>query len=272
MSGTSEAVSQATRLSEIGFPEFTTKLITDVFDALVSSNLRQTQAYIELLQETSKTLSGFINDTKDDISGEMLLDFLATVLPAGSNEPEQVTALAQADADGNVELSSNEVDTLNTALVLPDEAGAVAEGDMLANNQLKTAANNKYNYDIILNAVAKRVAANKYDLLKEMVKLGILRLVVERGEIETRLSFSTYGSSFSRDTLSKYNRKDFEVKAKAKTGKLISKWVEASASTKYTDVKVSTSNSTNQDSSGASVNIIGGVKIIFKTDYLPLNQ
>ncbi len=270
MSGTSEAVSQATRLSEIGFPEFTTKLITDVFDALVSSNLRQTQAYIELLQETSKTLSGFINDTKDDISGEMLLDFLATVLPADSEDDGQVTALVQVGEEAT--LDADQLTTLNNALVLPAEAGLVAEGDMLANNQIKAASSNKYNYNTILDAVAKRVAANKYDLLKEMVKLGILRLVVERGEIETRLTFSTYGSSFSRDTLSKYNRKDFEVKAKAKTGKLISKWVEASASTKYTDVKVSTSNSTNQDSSGANVNIIGGVKIIFKTDYLPLNQ
>ncbi len=265
MSGTSEAVSQATRLSEIGFPEFTTKLITDVFDALVSSNLRQTQAYIELLQETSKTLTNFINDTKDDISGEMILDFLATVLPASSENDGQVTALVQDTANqSNVVLTDDQANTLNSALTLPDEVGATK------NNAIAEKGSNVY--AVILEAVAKRVAANKYDLLKEMVKLGILRLVVERGEIETRLSFSTYGSSFSRNTLSKYNRKDFEVKAKAKTGKLISKWVEASASTKYTDVKVSTSNSTNQDSSGASVNIIGGVKIIFKTDYLPLNQ
>lgn len=266
MSGTSEAVSQATRLSEIGFPEFTTKLITDVFDALVSSNLRQTQAYIELLQETSKTLTNFINDTKDDISGEMILDFLATVLPASPTSSEndgQVTALVQAGEEAT--LDSGQLATLNSALYLPEHK---AEGGISANNQIT----GETNYNTILDAVAKRIAANKYDLLKEMVKLGILRLVVERGEIETRLSFSTYGSSFSRNTLSKYNRKDFEVKAKAKTGKLISKWVEASASTKYTDVKVSTSNSTNQDSSSASVNIIGGVKIIFKTDYLPLNQ
>ena len=36
--GTSAAVTEAARLGEIGFPEFTAKLITDTFDALVSAN------------------------------------------------------------------------------------------------------------------------------------------------------------------------------------------------------------------------------------------
>ncbi len=40
--GTSAAVTEAARLDEIGFPEFTCKLVTDVFDALVSANIRQT--------------------------------------------------------------------------------------------------------------------------------------------------------------------------------------------------------------------------------------
>ena len=79
--GTSAAVTEATRLSEIGFPEFTTKLVTDVFDALIAANIRQTQAYVELLREISKSLKEFINDTKDDIGPQELLQFLAAVLP-----------------------------------------------------------------------------------------------------------------------------------------------------------------------------------------------
>ena len=263
MAGTSEAVNQAARLSEIGFPEFTTKLITDVFDALVSSNLRQTEAYIELLQQTSKSLTSFINDTKDDISGEMLLDFLATVLPADASDEENVTALI-TDGSDNVTLSADQVTTLNGALTLPDGSGVAAD------NAVAVAGDNSF--DAILDAVANRIAANKYDLLKEMVKQGILRLVVENGEIETRLTFNTYGSSFSQETQTKYNRKNVTAKARAKTGLFTSLWVNASASTKYTSVKISTTNKTDQDRSGSRVNIFGGVKINFKTDYLPLNQ
>ena len=48
--GTELAITQAARPNEIGFPEFTAKLIIDTFDALVAANLRQTQAYIELIQ------------------------------------------------------------------------------------------------------------------------------------------------------------------------------------------------------------------------------
>ena len=66
-SGVDSAIATAARLDEIGFPEFTTKLVTDVFDALIASNLQQQKAYIELLQATAKSLKDFINDTRDDI-------------------------------------------------------------------------------------------------------------------------------------------------------------------------------------------------------------
>ena len=84
--GTQAAVTEAARLNEIGFPEFTAKLITDTFDALVSANMRQTEAYVELLTLVSKSLTQFINDTKDDIGGELILQFLARVLPDASSD------------------------------------------------------------------------------------------------------------------------------------------------------------------------------------------
>jgi hypothetical protein len=37
--GTSTAVTEATRLTDIGFPEFTAKLVKDVFDALLAATL-----------------------------------------------------------------------------------------------------------------------------------------------------------------------------------------------------------------------------------------
>jgi len=43
--GASQAVENATRLSEIGFPEFTAQLITDTFNAITASYLNQTSQY-----------------------------------------------------------------------------------------------------------------------------------------------------------------------------------------------------------------------------------
>lgn len=44
------------RLGEIGFPEFTAKLVKDVFDALLGTTLRQMEQYSELVAATAKTL------------------------------------------------------------------------------------------------------------------------------------------------------------------------------------------------------------------------
>lgn len=256
--GTSVAVTEATRLGEIGFPEFTAKLVTDVFDALVAANLRQTEAYQELLAATAKTLSSYLNDTRDDISGELVLQFLAAVAPPapGSDAPTAVVEGATLDDDTRT--------ALDAALALPDEDG-LAQPAAVPGGALDRAG-----LDAIYTAVANRIAADKYSLLKEMVKLGILRLVVENGLIETRLTFTTYGSSFAEANSSQYNRSAFAFRAKARTGALLSKWVDASASTSYRSVSVRTANETSRDTSGSQVQIFGRVEIRFKTDYLSL--
>ena len=249
---TSTAVSQATRLSEIKFPEFTAKLITDTFDALIAANIRQTEAYTALVKATAKDLTTYINETKDDISGEMILQYLATSLA-----PEQFSKIEKRqpllDADAKAINDACEVDGLPKPTI---PAGAITS---------QAAFNN------ILDAAAKRIAADKYTMLKEMVKMGILRLIVETGVIETKLTFTTFGSNYYYSNASKYNSSGFSASASVKTGKFVSLWCNASASTAYNTLSVSTANSSSSSSSSASVQIYGLVRINFKTDYQPLN-
>jgi len=261
--GASAAVTEATRLDEIGFPEFTTKLVTDVFDALVSANIRQTQSYVELLQAVSKSLSEYINNTKDDIGGEEIVQFLAMVLPPdnASGSSSNATKVASGQT-----LDSDAVTTLNAALEVPAEASVANDNKVATAGAVDAAA-----LTAITNAVAIRLAANKYDLLKEMVKQGILRVVVESGTIETRLTFTTYGSSFHQTQSNKYHRDSFAFRSKAKTGGLVSLWAKASASTSYTSINVRTTKETQRDITGSRVQIFGGVTLNIKTDYLPLN-
>lgn len=255
MAGTSVAVSEATRLGEIKFPEFTTKLITDIFDALISANIRQTAAYVELLQAVSKSLSDYVNETKDDISGDMILQFLAKVLP----DPEDPSG---TKVRIGATLSSPDAETLNKAVTVPE----------VQENPSITAApiSNQDALDAIIMAVAKRIAADKYSLLKEMVKMGVLRIVVEHGVIETKLTFTTYGSTFYESTKNNYNSKSFSARASAGTGGLTSLWVKASASTSFNTINISTAKETNRDISGSQVQIYGHVQIDFKTDYQPM--
>jgi hypothetical protein len=259
----SQAISEAQHLNDIGFPEFTTKLVSDVFDALVSANIRQTESYIALLREVSKSLTAYINDTKDDISGAEILQFLAKVLPPAdpSGKSEDATKVKPLAT-----LAQPDVDALKTAVAIQGETPPnTTEALIPAAGQLDTA-----NYNKILDAVANRLAANKYEILQEMVKLGVLRLVVENGVIETRLTFSTYTSSFYQSRSTNYNRSAFDFRTNVGTGGLVSLFAKASTSTSFNTISISTAEKINQDRSGTTVNIFGRVQINFRTDYLPL--
>ncbi len=258
--GTTAAVTEAARLDEIGFPEFTAKLITDTFDALVSANLRQTEAYVALVQDVAKSLAQYINDTHEDISGEELLRFLAAALPPDDPASEDPTKVKEG-----ITLSTEDATALNTASHLPTEAGVPNNNEVASQGQLDEAGVNA-----ILDAVAKRLAANRYDLLKEMVKQGILRLVVENGLIESRLTFTTYGSTFYQRHSTDYHRDTYRRRSKGKTGALISLFGSYASTTYRTSINIRTSKETHRDVSGSRVQIFGMVRINFKTDYLPL--
>lgn len=252
----------ASRLEEIGFPEFTTKLVSDTFDALIAANIRQQQAYIELLTATSKSLTAFINDTKDDITPAEIVQLFSAILPPRDAQPEgSPTGIVVGQS-----LTADDARSVNEALTVTD-------GSATSNNDVATSgAINATKYAALVDAAAKRIAANKYTLLTEMVKIGMLRLVVTDGKIETRLNFNAYGSdSFSRYT-NDATRSSFAVRAQAQSGGLVSLWVKASASTQFSTMRVSTVNTASNSDSGVNVEVMGGVTINFRTDYLPLAQ
>lgn len=251
----SVAVDQATRLSDIQFPEFTAKLITDTFDALISANLRQTESYVQLVEAVSKDLTTYINDTKDDISGAEILEFLAQLLPLQAGD----TSVTRVQT-GNT-LTAAETSKLTAALVVPGDPAPTVPATALQPADVTS----------IAVLVSRRLAANKYTLLKEMVKMGILRLVVTQGRILSQLTFSTSASSYYLNQSSAYNTSDFDLNARANSGRALSRWFNAAATTRYTTMAVRTTNETQQDVSGSSVNIFGSVEINFKTDYQPMN-
>jgi hypothetical protein len=265
MPGASDAVDLATNLTELGFAEFTTDLVLSVFNGIVASTLSQVESYSELLAAVAKTLSTYVNDTKDDVLPEELLQFVATVLgPGEDDEPKKIEA--------GTELSEPDATKLNGATELPTADGGL-EGTNEQDNNKPAAAGTltESAAAAILDAVARRIAANKYTFLQEMIKLGLLRLVVYDGLIETKLTFSTFGSSFYRKNNSSYQQKNFSFRANARTGGFLSRFVKASAGTKYRSVNVRTTNETQQDFTGSSVNIFGHVQVRFKTDYQPLD-
>ena len=257
--GTTAAVTEAARLEEIGFPEFTAKLITDTYDALVAANLRQQGAYAALLASVTQSLMFYINSTKDDIGGDQILKLLAAAAPPRIElrNPTQITTGQPLNAD--------EANALNDVLETKDEG-------IQNDNKVATAKNSLTDAEVttISEAAAKRLAANRYDLLKEMVKQGVLRLVVESGTIESRLTFTTYGSTFYERNSATYNTQGFDFRASARSGPITSLFTDMAASLEIINMTVRSASDTQRDISGSSVQIFGRVEVNFKTDYQPL--
>jgi hypothetical protein len=248
----SSAVVNASYLPTIGFPEFTAKLITDTFDALVAANIRQMEAYVDLLKNVAKTMTAFINDCKGEIDGVTVAGFLSSNLPA--NVTDNIGKGTTVAIGGNA-------DAISSLLSYEGKTVTINAGDTY--NAKK---------DEILNAAAEKICSGKYEALVKMVKMGVLRLVVENGVIETRLTFTTYQSDIVQNSSNSYNSSSFSTKASAGTGFFTSLFAKASASTSYNAFGVRTTQHTDKSVDGSNVQISGRVQINFKTDYQPLNQ
>jgi hypothetical protein len=125
---------------------------------------------------------------------------------------------------------------------------------------------------LLYRSIAATVASNKYALLQNMASMGLLRLVVSDGEIETKISFSTWEQhEDSRETGDSDRDKTREVHV-ARRGifaRIVGTGSNSRSRTRQ--VTVSTAKSYHRDTSGSKVDIFGRVLVRFKTDYLPLN-
>jgi len=266
--GATQAVENATRLSEIGFPEFTAQLITDTFNAITSSYLNQTSQFIAVVQAVSQTLQDYINNTVDDIPADEVGAFLLGI--GGLNDDALNFLLG--DSTATASLSATEAAAINSAVALAPAAGpstAPASTGSLSNTKKQN----------IADAIARRIANNKYDLLQTMVRQGILRLYVDNGIIETRLTFTTYGQAVSSS--SKSSRKQLQDNRAsgfgagggfgAIVGSTLAGFGAAGGFAKSSSsLAVSTSQASQRDVSGSRVQIFGRVRLNFKTDLLPL--
>jgi hypothetical protein len=266
-----QAVTNATRLSEIGFPEFTASLITSTFNAITTSYIDQMAQYMALLQVASQTLSEYIKNTVDDISIDEIGAFLVALGAVNDN----ALNVLLGDSTATASLTDGEATALTTALAPTSGSGGTA----LALGSGTTIALTAAKQDLITGAIARRIANNKYDLLQTMVRQGVLRLYVDNGTIETRLTFSTYGqSSVSSASTFRQRAEDFTSKSSGIAGGfgvlggIAAAGVAAGAASASGDTKltVSTTKDSQRDVSGSRVQIFGRVKLNFKTDFMPL--
>lgn len=267
----SEVPNKLAMVNKIGFPEFTSKLLTDTFDSLIRLNTKQTENYIELLERSSMSIRDFINDTKDGVSDQDVLDFAKSVWPDSFDETDQ---LSETNTLDSILTSKNnddddKVSTGNTdALEVTDSEGTVISSALV---ETDTIANQK---NEIIDVVKSKISGNKYTLLQEIVKMGVQRIVVENGIIETKLFFEVESKSESVRKSSSSKSSNFGAGASISAGKGIAVIgaLFGSANIGGGRVKVSTFDSTKTSNTREYASIMGRVQLNFRTDYLPLNK
>ena len=118
------------------------------------------------------------------------------------------------------------------------------------------------------------MAANKYAILQELVRQGILRIVVDNGIIETRLTFSSFrctsNTSSTFDQVRDASRKQITTGSLAAGLGFLSAGAGVAKETE-SSLHVTSARETKRDVSGSRMQIFGRVEIQFKTDYVPLN-
>ncbi|MBK8260473.1 MAG: hypothetical protein IPK80_03945 [Nannocystis sp.] len=269
------AVDAAARFGEIPFVEFTTELISGVFNGLVEQHVQQMQAYGDLVQVLSQSISAYINNTQGNVTFEEIADFVSHYTlpePATGSEAHPVEALDPADgsqvpADTDINNNGPWWATLIGALRPAAQAligSLTGSGSAATTTALTAVTTGTPTYANIHNAIASLICANKYSMLQMMVRQGMLRLVVTEGEIETRVTFSTWETSETRTETESTTRTTNSAAA-------LSGILGFSARrNRQRMVTVNTAKSYQRDTSGTRVDIFGRVLIRFKTDYSPL--
>ncbi len=212
-------------VDSVDFPQFVGDLLKAVFNANLRVMKEQTDSYIKLMKEATKSSADFVKGVKDDES----------FLKLAESKQGQYSVTSERQADG-----SNKI-------VLADPSGEKVDPEDAAVKK-----------DIL---EAKLMMAKEHRAaLREVLLMGVTRLVVEKGEIEASVDFSV---TANRKSDAHHDDQNINVtSANADYG--------GGISTTNTNIQVNTSNKSATDT--LSANLHGKVNIKFKTDYFKLDN
>ena len=223
-------------VESVDFPKFVADLLKAVFDANLKVMKTQTDSYIKLMKEATKSSADFLKQVKDD-------DTFATL---AENKGDKYNVTTEKSPDGGQKLS----------LVTP-------EGEK---HDLEDATVKKDILEAKINMAKEHRAA-----LREVLLMGVTRLVVEKGEIEAGVDFSikaTRASTAHHDDQN-INVSSLNTSFGGGIGEIFG---GPSASLQVTNTNIQVNTSDKKATDDLSATLHGKVKIQFKTDYFKLDN
>lgn len=220
-------------VESVDFPKFVADLLKAVFDANLAVMKQQTDSYIKLMKECTKSAADFIKQIKDE-------DTFGALIEKHSNKYNL------SSEDGTKKLN----------LTTPD-------GDKV---DLEDAEVKKDIIEAKLNMAKEHRAA-----LREVLLMGVTRLVVDKGLVEAGVDFSIKAN---RQSGAHHEDQNVNV-TNLQTGfggGLGSLFGGPSASLDMTNTNIQVNTSDKKASDDLSAVLHGKVSIQFKTDYFRLDN
>lgn len=279
-------------LQQVNFPTFVGGLITNVFQAIVTSSIQQMEAYGRLVADVAKTLNQFRDENVTQNQGR---DHLV------SQFPDTFMIDVDTGEDGarpRVRLR----DGVDESVALQKVNSLPTEGGPLTSLDLEDEATEEK----LVQAARTQLATSRQQLLATMVLMGINRIVVTDGRISAKVmydfraqdAFKRSAQHFDYENLGTRTVRDAEVErqsqgpqynysggggggapGKATTqpsfnymgGSYYSKGLYKT--TEEPVVKITSIEATAQDATlSTKAQLAGSVEVNFKSDYFPLEK
>lgn len=153
---------------ELGFSEFVSKLISDTFEAVITTSISQEEDWTQLNDLLSQKLDVF---TALVVDGEMLENEMARLFPdeAGGTLIVENTKYQKADEEKEV-IEDPPIEAFT---------GYIPKGDKLDNDDVKA----------IFEIVKGQLGSKQYEVLSKVFSRGATKVIVDAGKINAKLNF-----------------------------------------------------------------------------------
>ncbi len=228
-------------LNAIAFPVFVADLIHSTFDAIVSSSLKQMEAYGQLLANVSKSVEDFMGD---NISEGEAHAWLASSYPQSLRLDAGRAVAIEGDGD------PPPLPDFQSGLNLADSVSSLDEDTIEGT---------------LMPAARRRIAESRLQMMATMAMMGVNRIVVTGGRMRATMGFHID----TRDRARQENANSFGFATSAAGSFGVGPWsASASMSLSY----VTSSRSDSDADLNMSTDLTGEVEIHFSSDYFPVER
>ncbi len=224
-------------VDSVDFPKFVRDLLKGVFDANLSVMKTQTDSYIKLMKEATKSSADFIKKVKDEESFARLAE----------KKGEQYNVISEKQSDGSSKLQ------------LTNPSGEKVDPE---DSEVK-----KHILEAKIEMAKEHRAA-----LREVILMGVTRLVVEKGEIDAAVEFTIHATRESKAHHDDQNINVNTVQMEYDGGLMGSIFGGPSGSISNTNTNIQINTSDKKTTDDLTATLKGHVNIKFKTDYFKLDN